>query len=108
MVGHVEAVEPGGGIVGQRSRGGFMVVGAPFSFLVGDLPEAGDDARAIEAGCEKGAGRAGGTCHNITPEVLAARNAPSGRMAAAHKPTAAPGATVACAQAKRAERAPGA
>jgi hypothetical protein len=29
-------------------------------------------------------------------------------MAAAHKPTATPGATVACAQAKRAERAPGA
>ena len=59
VVGHVEAVEAGRGIVGHGGGGGIEVEAAAVALHVGDLPEAGDDAADVETGGEGDAFRNG-------------------------------------------------
>ena len=49
MIGHVEGVEAGGRIVGQRSRTLLRVERTAVAFHVGHLPQAGDDARDLQS-----------------------------------------------------------
>ena len=55
MIGHVEAVEARPGIVQQGGRRGLRIERTRRALLIGDLPEAGDDAADFEAGSQEGA-----------------------------------------------------
>ncbi len=57
VVGHVEGVEAGGGVPGHRAAGGDGVEQRAAALLIGHLPQAGDDARDLEAGGELDARR---------------------------------------------------
>jgi hypothetical protein len=55
MIGHVEGVEAGAGVSGQRGGALNRIQICASALHVGDLPQAGDDAGDFEAGCEGGA-----------------------------------------------------
>ena len=59
VVGHVEAVEAGLGIVGQWPPRPVGIEGAAVALHVGDLPQAGDDAADLEIGRQPDTGREG-------------------------------------------------
>ena len=50
VIGHVEGIEAGGGILGHRLGRGLGIEGAADTLHVGDLPKPGDDAADLEPG----------------------------------------------------------